>query len=462
MGAFNLARLMAKEALRRPRSVLATIMLALSAGFVVLPDPGANYATMTFHGQPLVYTPAVMGVIAGEMFVAFSMVLVVLAMSALAPLRAWRAVFGVAAAPSWKLSLGLWLAAFGAGLFLLTCIFAGALVRASDVLTATGNWPGALWIFFTWTYGLGIVGAAFAAAVYSVLALRLATHPALLMGATFLAFIFWVAAIGVGLSDVVDVDGRGFAIAQLFPAAQEHDLGMGFLFGQKNKVAVHARDVSDLVSTPGGPAFLATRAILVLVAASLALLLSGPHVAPLVPRNRNWTRGLSALTSMLSTRFGLAGIIVGQVWNAQLWALVLVAAAVGAEVYFAPTPQIAVIPLGFAWGLYMLRWPELTEVFEQGGLRSLVQPSVLGPWPIRFHIAVNIAVQMALLALPLVLVLAASGRVHGLVWLGTQIAAAPLLCVGLARVRGGATIFSLLAMAWWYLMISGNAVIPPG
>lgn len=462
MGALALARLMAKEALRRPRALLATIMLALSAGFVILPDPGANYATMTFHHQPLAYTPAVMGIITGDMFVAFSMLLGVLAMSALAPLRAWRAVFGVAAAPSWKLALGLWFAAFAAGLFLLTCIFAGALVRASGVLRASGDVPSALWIFFTWTYSLGIVGAAFAATVYSVLALRLATHPALLMGATFLAFVLWVSAVLLGLSDVADIDGKAFAVAQLFPDAQTLDLGMGFLFGMHNKVALHAHAVGDVLGTPGGPAFLAKRGMLVVVAAALALLLSGARVAPLAPRSRNWTRGLTALASMLSARFGLMGVIIGQVWNAQLWALVLVAAAVGAEAYYALSPQVAVIPLGFAWGLYMLRWPDLTEVFEQGGLRSLVQPSVLGPWPIRFQIAVNIAVQMTVLALPLALVLAGTGRVQGLAWLAAQIAAAPLLCVGLARIRGGATMFSLVAMVWWYLMISGNAVIPPG
>ena len=138
MGAFTLARLIAREASRRPRAVLATIMLALSAGFIILPDPGANYATMTLHGAPLVYTPAVMGIITGEMFIAFSIVLVVLAMSVIAPLRTWRAVLGVAAAPGWKLGLGLWLAAFGAGLFVLSSIFGGALLRASNVLSASG------------------------------------------------------------------------------------------------------------------------------------------------------------------------------------------------------------------------------------------------------------------------------------------------------------------------------------
>ncbi len=52
MGALTLARLIAREASRRPRAILATIMLALSAGFVILPDPGAAYATMRFHGAP--------------------------------------------------------------------------------------------------------------------------------------------------------------------------------------------------------------------------------------------------------------------------------------------------------------------------------------------------------------------------------------------------------------------------
>jgi hypothetical protein len=118
--------------------------------------------------------------------------------------------------------------------------------------------------------------------------------------------------------------------------------------------------------------------------------------------------------------------------------------------------------LGFAWGLYMLRWPELCEAFEHRGLRSLVQPSVLGPWPIRTKIGANIAIQMSLFALPLVIALAVAGRTHGLTWLALQIAAAPLLCVGLARLRGGATLFSLVAMLWWYLLVSGNAVIPAG
>jgi len=61
-----------------------------------------------------------------------------------------------------------------------------------------------------------------------------------------------------------------------------------------------------------------------------------------------------------------------------------------------------------------------------------------------------------------VIALAAGGRVHGLAWLAMQIAAAPLLCLALARLRGGATLFSLVAMVWWYLMISGNAIIPAG
>ena len=459
MGALTLARLIAREASRRPRAILATIMLALSAGFIILPDPGAAYATMRFHGAPLVYTPAVMGIITGEMFIAFSMLLVVLAMSAFAPMRTWRAVFGVAAAPSWKLALGLWIAAFGAGLFVLTCIFGGALLRASGVLGASGNWLEGLWIFFTWAYGLGVVGAAFAATLYSVLGLRLATRPGLLTGATFVAFIVWVAVFGVGLSGIVDINGQSFAIGQLFPQANKLDLSMGFIFTAHKKAALHARDVGALIGTPGSAAFLLMRGVLVAVAMIAALALSGPRVAPLVVRSRK--RGLTAFASALSARFGLSGVIVAQTWNAPLWALVLAAAAVAAETVKAGD-QLSVVALGFAWGLYMLRWPELCEAFEQGGLRSLVQPSVLGPWPIRLRIGVNIALQMSVLALPLAIALAAAGRVHGLLWLATQIAAAPLLCVGLARLRGGATIFSLAAMMWWYLMVSGNALIPAG
>jgi hypothetical protein len=59
-----------------------------------------------------------------------------------------------------------------------------------------------------------------------------------------------------------------------------------------------------------------------------------------------------------------------------------------------------------------------------------------------------------------VIALATTGGLHGLLWLAAQVAIAPLLCVGLARLRGGATMFSLAAMLWWYLMISGNAQIP--
>lgn len=459
MGAFTLARLIAQEASRRPRAVLATIMLALSAGFVILPNPGAPYATMTFHGAPLVYTPAVMGIITGEMFIAFSMLLVVLAMSALAPMRAWRAVLGVASAPSWKLALGLWIAAFGAGLFLLTCIFGGALLRASAVLGASGHWLGGLWIFFTWAYGLGIVGAAFAAALYSVLALRLATRPGLLMGATFVSFIIWVAVFGVGLAGLVDVNGQSFAMKQLFAHAHTLDLGMGFIFASHKKAALHARDVADLLSVPGGVRFLMMRGTLVIVAALAALTMSGPRVAPLVVRSRSSKHGLTGFASVVGARFGLSGVVVSQVWSAPLWALPLLVAAIAAEAANAGSP-ISVVALGFAWGLYMLRWPELCEVFERGALRSLVQPSVLGPWPVRLRIGANIALQMTALAVPLAIALAAAGRLNGLIWLVIQIVAAPLLCVGIARLRGGATIFSLAAMLWWYLMISGNAPVP--
>jgi hypothetical protein len=456
MGALTLARLMGLEASRRPRAVLAAIMLALSAGFMILPNPGASYATLTFHRHTLIYTPAVMGVIAGCEFVAFAILLGVLAMSTLAPLRAWRNVFGVAGAPGWTLALGLWLAGFGVGLFLLGCIFGGALLRASGVLGASGDWPGGFWIFFSWTFGLGIVGAALAATVASVLVLRLATRPALLMGATFLC---WIIVLSMLIAGPADITGQGFGLAHLFPQARRDDFSMGFIFNGHHLAGIQARAVGALPAVSGGGIFLLTRVALVFAALLTALVLSGPRVMPLVARSRTSTRAFARHFSAFSTRFGLAGVIIGQIWSAPFWALVLLVAAIAFETTAAGSP-VAVIALGFAWGLYMLRWPEVCEAFEQGALRSLVQPSVLGPWPIRLQIAINIALQMSLIALPLAIPLAAAGRTHGLLWLAAQIAVAPLLCVGLARLRGGATMFSLAAMFWWYLMVSGNARIP--
>jgi hypothetical protein len=431
-------------------------MLALSAGFVILPSPGASYATLSFHGHPLIYTPAVMGFITGGEFVAFAIVLGVLAISALSPMRAWRSVFGIAASPSWKLALGLWTAGFGVGLFLLTCIFAGALLRASSVLTASGDWLGGLWIFFTWAYGLGIVGAAVAATVASVVLVRLATRPALLMAATFIA---WIVVLGALIASSVDVAGHGFGLAHLFPQAHRTDFEMGIIAATRHGPVVRARDIGALPDIQGGLTFLFSRLVVVLAALTAALMLAGPRLKPLVVRSRNSRRILAGYLS--AARFGLTGVIVGQIWSAPLWALVLLAAALAVETVYAGAP-ISVMALGFAWGLYMLRWPELCEAFEHRGLRSLVQPSVLGPWPIRTKIGANIAIQMSLFALPLVIALAVAGRTHGLTWLALQIAAAPLLCVGLARLRGGATLFSLVAMLWWYLLVSGNAVIPAG
>jgi hypothetical protein len=272
MGALTLARLMGLEVLRRPRAVLAVLMLALSAGFMILPSPGASYATLTFHRHPLIYTPAVIGFITGGEFVAFAILLGVLAMSTLAPLRAWRNVFGVAAAPSWKLTLGLWLAGFGVGLFLLGCIFGGALLRASGVLSASGDWLGGFWIFFTWTVGLGVVGAALAASVISVVALRLATRPALLMGATFLIWIIVLSALVSGPADIV---GQGFGLAHLFPQERRTDFSMGFIFNGHHLAGAQARAVGAPPGVSGGGMFLLTRVALVAAALLAALALSG-------------------------------------------------------------------------------------------------------------------------------------------------------------------------------------------
>ena len=458
MGALTLARLVALESLRRPRAVLAAIMLALSAGFVILPDPGASYATLTFHRHPLIYTPAVMGFITGGEFVAFAILLGVLAMSALVPLRAWRVALGVSGASSWSLSLGIWTVTFGIALFLLTCIFGGALLRASHVICASGNCLGGFWIFFSWTYGLGMVGAGLAATVTSAVALRLATRPALLMGATF---VIWIVVLGALVVGPTDIGGHAFAMAHLFPQADRRDLQMGIIGGGHEMTGVKSRAVGDLLRVSGGVQFVFARAALVFATLLAALVLSGPRLKPLVTRSKASKHAIAAYFSAFSASFGLTGVIVEQIWSVPLWTLALLVAAVGVETVYAGMP-LSVIALGFAWGFYMLRWPGLCEAFEHGGLRSLVQPSVLGPWPIRLQTGIAIAVQMGILALPLAIALAGAGRMHGLEWLGIQIAAAALLCVSLARLRGGATMFSLAAMFWWYLMVSGNAHIPVG
>jgi hypothetical protein len=373
-------------------------------------------------------------------------------------LRAWRSVFGVAGAPGWTLARGLWLAGFGLGLFLLGCIFGGALLRASGVLGlgASGDWPGALWIFFTWTFGLGVVGAGVAATVASVVTLRLATRPALLMGATFL---IWIVVLSALVTGPADVTGQGFALAHLLPQARRTNFSMGFIFNDHHLVGVQAHATGALPAVSGGGMFLLTRVGFVVAALLAALALSGPRVMPLKPPRGTPARRFAGRLDVVTARFGLAGVITRQIWSAPLWALVLLVVAMAAETIRAGEP-LSVIALGFAWGLYMLRWPELCEAFEHGALRSLVQPSVLGPWPIRARIAINIVMQMSLIALPLAMALAASGRLHGLLWLAAQIAIASLLCVALARLRGGATMFSLAAMMWWYVMISGNARIP--
>jgi hypothetical protein len=457
MGAFTLSRLIWLEASRRPRALLAVIMLALSAGFLILPDPGAGYATLTAHGSPLVYTPAAMGFITGGEFTAFSGALGVLAMTVVAPMAAWRAVYGVAGAPAWRIALGGWVAAFGVGLFLLTAIWAGALVRAWSVLGASGDPLGGLWIFTSWAYGAGVAGAGISAGVYAILSMRLATRPGLFMGA---AFVAWIVILSTSISSVVDLSGENFAGPLLIAGYHARDLGMGIMGGLKQHTAVATRVLGDLFSTPGGMAFFAKRLVIAGVGLAAALALSGPRLKPLVPRVRTgWSA--AKIGAAISARFGLGGVIFRQLWSKQFLVLAALVAAVLFEALHTGD-RVGSMALGFAWGLVMLRWPDLCEAFEQGGLRSLIVPSVLGPWPIRLQLVLQIALQAGVLALPLILAFAAAGRTNALIWVGVQVALAPLLCVALARVRGGATVFALGAMGWWYVLVSGNLAPPPG
>ncbi len=457
MGAFTLSRLIWQEASRRPRAVLAVIMLALSAGFFVLPDPGAGYATLTSHGSPLIYTPASMGFIAGAEFTAFSGALGVLAMTVMAPMAAWRAVYGVANAPAWRVALGGWVAAFGVGLFLLAAIWAGALVRAWSVLSAGGDPLGGLYTFTTWAFGVGVAGAGISATVYAILSMRLATRPGLFMGATFVA---WIMILSTSINKGVDLSGETFAGPLLIAGYHARDLGMGIMVDSKHHAPIVTRTLGDLFSVPGGAVFAAKRMAIAGVGLALTLILSGPRLKPLVPRVRaGWSA--AKICAAISARFGLTGVIFRQLWSKQLLVLAALIAAVTVEALHT-NDRLGAMALGFAWGLVMLRWPELCEAFEHGGLRSLIAPSVLGPWPIRLQLFVQIALQAGVLALPMILAFAAAGRVNGLEWVGVQVVAAPLLCVALARVRGGATVFSLVAMGWWYVLVSGNLSPPVG
>jgi hypothetical protein len=457
-GAFTLSRLIWLEAMRRPRALFATIMLALSAGFLILPDPGAGYATLTLKNSPLVYTPAVMGFITGGEFTAFSGALGVLAMTVVAPMAAWRVVNGVANAPAWRVALGNWIAAFGVGLFLLSAIFAGALIRAWSVLSAGGDPLSALWIFATWAYGMGVAGAGISASIYTVLSMRLSTRPGWFMGATFL---LWMVVIMGAIAPGIDLSGEYFAGPLLFPGRHGLLLGMGIEAGPMfNHTPVPTAVLGDLFSTPGGGDFFGTRLALAGAGLVATLAFAGPRLEPLVPRvDTGWST--AKVGAAISARFGLTGVIFRQLWSKSFLALAALAIALAFEALHTGD-RLGVMALGFAWGLVMLRWPELCEAFERGALRSLIVPSVLGPWPIRIQLYVQIAFQVAVLALPLLLAFAAAGRLNALTWLGLQIAAVPLLCVALARLRGGATVFALASMMWWYMLVSGNLPAPPG
>jgi hypothetical protein len=389
MGAFTLSRLIWLEASRRPRALFATIMLALSAGFLILPDPDAGYATLTMHGAPLVYTPAVMGFITGGEFTAFSGALGVLAMTVVAPMTQWRAVYGVANAPAWRVALGGWIAAFGVGLFLLTAIWAGALARGWSVLSAHGDALGGLWIFTTWAYGLGVAGAGVSATIYALLSMRLATRPGWFMAATFVA---WVTILSTALSKEIDISGQSFAGPLLFPGYTGHPMGMGIEGGLKSHAAVATRVLGDLFSTPGGPQVIAKRFAFAGVGLLATLALAGPRLKPLVPRVRaGWSA--SKLGAAIAARFGLGGVVFRQLWSKQFFVLAAMVAAVAVEALHTGD-RFGTIALGFAWGLVMLRWPDLCQAFEQGALRSLIAPSVMGATPVRLQLFAQIAFQM--------------------------------------------------------------------
>jgi hypothetical protein len=291
--------------------------------------------------------------------------------------------------------------------------------------------------------------------------MRLATRPGLFMGATFIA---WVTILSTSLSNHVDLSGQYFAGPLLIPGYKAVGLaggfGMGIEAGIKQHAAVATRVLGDLFSTPGGLQFFGNRLAIAGAGLFLTLILSGTRLDPLVPRVRTgWS--VSKLGAAISARFGLSGVIFRQLWSKRFLTLAALITAVVFEALHTGD-RVGAMALGFAFGLVMLRWPELCEAFEQGALRTLIAPSVLGPWPIRLQLYLQITAQAAVLALPLILAFAATARPNALLWLALQITVAPLLCVALSRLRGGATIFSLLAMGWWYMLVSGNLPPPAG
>ena len=342
------------------------------------------------------------------------------------------------------------------GGFLLTAIFGGALLRAWSVLSAGGDPLGGVLVFSSWAFGMGVAGAGVSATIYATLSMRLATRPGWFMAATFLA---WVLFLSLAISPVVDFSGQAFVGPLLFPGQRALELGMGIEVTSAKHPAVAAHALGDLFSTPGGLAFMGNRLAIAGVGLAATLNVLGPRLKPLVPRVRaGWSA--SKTGSVISARLGLTGVLFRQLWGKPLLALAALVAALAFEALHA-TDRVGVMALGFAFGLVMLRWPEVCEAFEHGALRSLIAPSVLGPQPIRLQLYAQIALQAGVLALPLVLAFAASGRTNALAWVAVQVVGAPLLCVALARLRGGATIFSLGAMAWWYVLVSGNLTPPP-
>jgi hypothetical protein len=457
MRSLSLTWLICAEAARRPRAIISIAMLGIGVGFVILPNPDSAYATLTLNGFPLKYSAGVMGFIAGGEFSAFGGLLGVLSMTVAVPTAAWRKVSGIAGVPAWRITAGVWLAALVGGLFLLTCMCAGTILRASPLVAVDGSIATGVWIFSSWAYGLGVAGAGISASIYAILSPRLASRPGWLIGA---AFATWMVVTVLLLSTGADPYGMNFAGPLLVPAHHAHNLALGIVGHVRRGAAIAPLALSAIFMVPGGMLLVLERLAIVIAGLVLALLSSGARFRPVeTGRGRRASRWF-VWTSRTAARFGLAGVLFRQIWALPLLAIFALAVAFSVEVLQAGRP-LGCIALGFAWGFYVLRWPEICAVFEYGNLRHLVAPSVLGPWPIRAMLVTQIILQMGLLALPEAIAFAANRRFDALIWLGVQVLFVPLLCIGIARLRSGAALFSLAGAAWWYMMVSGNFAPPP-
>jgi hypothetical protein len=431
-------------------------MLALVAGFLVLPDADAAYTTFSYQGQRLVYTPAVMGIIAGNEFSGFITFFGAIALATMVPQQTWRTVFALSGVASWRLALGVWIAYFGIFAGLLIAIWCGGIVRNATILSQGQGLLSGAAVFLSWTLGLGLVGAAYAALATTILSLRLVRRPILMVAGIFAAWIGFLILGIIPNTAIGDIVGTQYASQLILPDAAG-DYSAGILVGHGDKPPLVTKALGGLWSAPRSGPFIMQHLALIGLMLAATLALAGPRleVLPALRSARASTILSRTLNQRGLARFGLNGFIFKYLWQSSAMVAGGLLLTFGAQIWFFRSDSAA-IPLGLSWGLYMLRWPGMCEVFERGCLRTLAESSPLGLPAVRIRLWAAIALQASLLALPFATCAAMNAQPGKLGWLVAQILIAATACVALVRFRGGSTLFSLIALLWWYMLISGN------